>query len=441
MIRIMANFFVRIMERYLPDPFLLALLLTFVVYLAALFMTPSTPLQLIDYWSNGLWGLLAFTMQMSIVLVTGTALVRTAAVTKGLNRLCSVVKTPKAAYAFTVFISAVACLLSWAVGLIVGAFIAREMAKRVKNVHYPLLVAAAYSGFVVWTMGYSSSAALLVATKGHPLEKVMGVVPVSETLLTPFNLITAAAILIALPILMIFMAPRENEVISIDPSLLEDEQAASAEVMPQPAPESWASRMEQLRIFNLIVGLAGLIFLFRYFMKGGSLDLNIVNMTFLVAGILLSRSPIEYMNNIAEGAKSLGPIVIQFPFYGGIIGLMEKSGLVVMVSEWFVAISTAETLPFWSLISAGFLNIFIPSGGAQWAVQGPIMIEAAVKLGADIPKVVMGVAWGEWTNMIQPFWALPALAIAGLKAKHIMGYCVLTLIVSGILFSIGTLFL
>lgn len=440
MVRGMANFFVRIMERYLPDPFLFAVILTFVVYFAGLFLTPSTPFQLVDYWAGGLWGILAFTMQICIVLVTGAALVQTPAVTKGLNKLCSVIKTPKAAYAFTVFISSLASLLSWGVGLIVGAFIARQMATRIKNVHYPLLVAAAYSGFVVWTMGYTSSAALLVATKGHPLEKLIGVIPVSETLLTPFNLITAVLIVIALPILMIFMAPKDNEVKSIDPALLKEE-AATLEYAAQPAPESWASKVENLRILNLIVAAAGVVFLYRYFAKGGTLDINVVNTTFLVAGLLLSRSPIEYVNNVMEGGKSLGAIVLQFPFYGGIIGLMEKSGLAVIISEWFTNISTAATLPFWAFMSAGFLNIFIPSGGAQWAVQGPIMMEAAVKLGADIPKVLMGVAWGEWTNMIQPFWAIPALAIAGLKAKDIMGYCVLTLIVSGVLFSIGALFL
>ncbi|HZG17348.1 MAG TPA: TIGR00366 family protein [Candidatus Bathyarchaeia archaeon] len=441
MIRSTANFFVRVMERYLPDPFLFAVILTFVVYAAALIMTPNSALDLIDYWSGGLWGILAFTMQICLVLVTGAALVKTPAVTNGLNRLCSVVNTPRAAYAFTVLISALANLLSWGVGLVVGAVIAQQMAKRIKNVHYPLLVAAAYSGFVIWTMGYTSSAALLVATKGHPLEKTIGVIPISETLLTPFNLITAALIVIALPILMIFMAPKDKDVRTIDHSLLENEEAATLEATIQPVPQSWASKVEQMRILNLIIGVAGAIFLFRYFGKGGTLDINIVNTTFLIAGLLLSRSPIDYVNNIMEGGKSLGAIVLQFPFYGGIIALMEKSGLAVIISQWFTAISTADTLPFWAFISAGILNIFIPSGGAQWAVQGPIMVEAAVQLGADIPKVVMGVAWGEWTNMIQPFWAIPVLAIAGLKAKDIMGYCVLTLIVTGVLFSIGALFL
>jgi short-chain fatty acids transporter len=308
-------------------------------------------------------------------------------------------------------------------------------------VHYPLLVAAAYSGFVVWTMGYTSSAALLVATKGHPLEKLIGVIPVSDTLLTPFNLITCALILISLPILMWFMAPKDHEVKSIDPALLEKEEAATIELASQTTPNTFAAKLEQMRSLNLIVALAGVVFLVRYFMNGGSLDINVVNTTFLVAGLLLSKSPIEYMNNIMEGGKSVGAIVIQFPFYGGIIGLMEDSGLAIIMSEWFTSISTATTLPFWAFISAGVLNVFIPSGGAQWAVQGPIMMEAAVNLGADIPKVIMGVAWGEWTNMIQPFWAIPALAIAGLKAKDIMGYCVLTLIVSGIFFSIGALFL
>ena len=127
MVRGLANFFVKIMDRYLPDPFLFAVILTIIMYFAALFLTPAGAFQLVDYWANGLWGILAFTMQICVVLVTGAALVQTSAVTKGLNKLCSVIKTPKAAYAFTVLISMLASLLSWGVGLIVGAFVARQM--------------------------------------------------------------------------------------------------------------------------------------------------------------------------------------------------------------------------------------------------------------------------------------------------------------------------
>lgn len=440
MVRSMANFFVRLMERYLPDAFLFATLLTFVVFIGAWVLTPTSPAKLIDYWANGLWSLLVFTMQISISLVTGTALVKTRAVTKLLNSLASLARTPKAAYALTAFIAGVASLVSWAIGLVVGAFVARQMAIRVQNVHFPLLVASAYSGFVIWHMGYTSSTALLIATKGHPLEKMIGIIPVTETILAPFNVITALAVLIVLPFVMMLMAPKENEIVSVDGTLLAKEEADAAAASKPSV--TWADKMERMQIVNLLVGFAGFIYLIRYFMNGGSLDLNIVNLSFLVAGILLTKTPIEYIHNITEGGKSLGPIVLQFPFYGGIMGLMTNSGLAAIVAGWFVAISSAETLPFWSLISGGILNIFIPSGGGQWAVQGPIMMEAAIRLGADIPKVAMGVAWGDqWTNMIQPFWALPALAIAGLKAKDIMGYCVITLIVSGIFFSIGMLFL
>ncbi|UFJ39475.1 TIGR00366 family protein [Brevibacillus humidisoli] len=442
MVRGFSHFFVRVMERYLPDPFLFATILTFVVFGTAWILTPSSPLQLVDYWAEGLWSLLVFTMQISIALVTGTALVRTKAVTKGLNFLSSLAKTPKAAYGLTALIAGVASLVSWAIGLVVGAFVARQMALRVKNVHYPLLVASAYSGFVIWHMGYSSSVALLIATEGHPLEQMIGIIPVSETMLAPFNVITALAILITLPFVMMRMAPKESDVVTIDASLLAKEETAASVAAVQKTVPTWASKIERLQIVNLLIGVAGLIYLIRHFSNGGSLDLNIVNLSFLVAGILLTKTPIEYIANVTEGGKSLGPIVLQFPFYGGIMGLMTSSGLAAIVAGWFVAISTAETLPFWSLICGGILNVFVPSGGGQWAVQGPIMMDAALRLGADLPRVAMGVAWGDqWTNMIQPFWALPALAIAGLKAKDIMGYCVITLIISGVFFSLGILFL
>ncbi|MEE2862128.1 MAG: TIGR00366 family protein, partial [Pseudomonadota bacterium] len=109
-----------------------------------------------------------------------------------------------------------------------------------------------------------------------------------------------------------------------------------------------------------------------------------------------------------------------------------QSGLAASLSEWFVSISTAQTLPFWSFIAAGIVNIFVPSGGGQWAVQAPVMLPAAQALGADLPRVAMAVAWGDaWTNLLQPFWALPMLGIAGLQAKDIMGFCVINLVVVG----------
>ena len=188
------------------------------------------------------------------------------------------------------------------------------------------------------------------------------------------------------------------------------------------------------------VGIPGVIWLVQYFAGGGGLNLDVVNFLFLFVGIILHGTARSLLAALEEAVKGGAGIVLQFPFYAGIMAIMTGSGLAATLSEWFVAISTAQTLPFWSFISAGIINIFIPSGGGQWAVQAPIMLPAAQALNADIPKVIMGVAWGDaWTNLLQPFWALPMLGIAGLKPRDIMGFCVVALLFTGII--IGTVLL
>ena len=201
-------------------------------------------------------------------------------------------------------------------------------------------------------------------------------------------------------------------------------------------------RLEHARPIILLLGLAGLIYIVRFYLGGGGLNLNSMNMSLMVLALVLSATPKEFIHNCVESGKSLGPIVMQFPLYGGIMGMMVKSGLAVVIAGWFVAMSTQTTLPFFSFLSAGLINFFVPSGGSQWAVQGPIMMEAAKQMGVDLPRVAMAVAWGDqWTNMIQPFWALPLLAIAGMKAKEIMGYCVMALLWGGVVMGLAITFI
>jgi len=181
-----------------------------------------------------------------------------------------------------------------------------------------------------------------------------------------------------------------------------------------------------------------LIYIFYYFfVKKGSLDLNILNFIFLMLGVLLHGTPRNFINAAIEAGKTVWAIVVQFPFYAGIMGMMTRSGLAATIANWFASFSNAKTLPLYTYWSAGLINLFVPSGGGQWSVQGPIMVEAAMKIGASVPKVIMGVAWGDaWTNMIQPFWALPLLSVAKLEIRDIMGYCVVALLWSGIVTSI-----
>ncbi len=188
---------------------------------------------------------------------------------------------------------------------------------------------------------------------------------------------------------------------------------------------------------------AALGYLWLHFVeRSGGINTNIMNLIFLTTGLILTRSPVHYMDLALAEGRGVAAILLQFPFYAGIMGIMTGTGLATVLAAWFVSFSTAETLPFWGMISGGLINLFVPSGGGQWAVQGPVMIEAAKTLGADMPRVAMGVAIGDqWTNLLQPFWAIPVLAIAGLKVRDIMGYTAVMFIWCGIIFGLGLLYL
>lgn len=442
MLKRVSNFLVKVVEKYMPDPYIFAAILTFIVYIMAMIFTDIKPLNLVDAWANGLWGLLVFTMQISIALVFSTAIIRTEPVEKILKKSCKLAKTPIRAYFLASFVAGVFSLLSWAAGLVVGAFMAKELAKNVKGCHYPLLVASGYSGFLIWHMGYTSSTALSIATPGHFLEGMIGIIPTSQTILAPFNIITALVLLFLTPLLMSRLAPeRKEDIREVDPAIFGDDELSSSNITDKNQ-MTFADKLENARLINLILGIGGILFMVRFFANGGGLTMDSTNMSFLTIALLLNKSPKQFINNCVEGGKSLGPIVMQFPLYGGIMGMMINSGLASIIANGFVAISTVRTLPLFSFLSAGLINFFVPSGGSQWAVQGPIMMEAANTMGADPARVAMAVAWGDqWTNMIQPFWALPLLAIANMKAKDIMGYCILALILGGIVFSLGITFI
>lgn len=439
--RAVISFFNRLMQRYLPDPFLFVVILTFVVLGLGLIFTDSTVMNMVQYWGDGFWSLLAFSMQMVLVLVTGFVLASSPVFKKGLGALASTAKTPGQAIIIVTIVSVIASWINWGFGLVIGALFAKELAKQVKNVDYRLLIASAYSGFIVWHGGFSGSIPLTIATEGHFSQDLIGIIPTSQTIFATFNVIIVLALFLILPVLNRLMMPKKEETVTVDKSILDDGpnlQAATIEkgsVTP-------ADRLENSFIVSLVTGLLGLAFLVYYFANSGfSLNLNIVNFLFLFLGILFHGTPKRFLDSVMQAVKGASGIIVQFPFYAGIMGMMTASGLAAVMSEAFVGISNEFTFPFFAFISAGIVNFFVPSGGGQWAVQAPIMLEAAKALDVSIAKTAMAVAWGDaWTNLIQPFWALPALAIAGLKAKDIMGFCTIVLFVSGIVISLGLLF-
>ena len=439
MLHAMSRFFVVLVQRYLPDAYLFAFILTFISFVGALALTGKGFMAIITMWGNGLWGILAFAMQMILILVTGHALASSKPVKSFLRTLASIPSNGGQAAMMNCFAVGVASFLNWGFGLVVGALLARELAKKVKNMDYALVVAAGYSGFVIWHGGISGSIPLAVASKGHIVEKLTGIIPTTQTIFSSWNLIITWSIIITLPILFKLMTPPDSEVKVVDPSLLVEPEEAKA-----PTQKTLATWLENSVAINMIFGLMGVLYLGDYFMKNGmgNLSLNVVIMVFFIAGVILHITPINYVRAVDEAIKGAGGIALQFPLYGGIQGIMVSSGLAGIIANWFISFSTAYTFPLFTFFAGGVINLFVPSGGGQWIVQGPINIPAGMALGVDPARVVMGISYGDqWTNMIQPFWALPLLGIAKLGVRDIMGYCCMTLIWSGIIIAAGLLLL
>ena len=442
---------VKLVQRFLPDAFVFCIILTIVVFVAAMPVAGMNPIEVAKAWGDGVWGLLLFSMQMALVLVLGSALANAPAIKNVIVKLAGVPKKPAGAIAFVTVISAICCFINWGFGLIIGALLAKEVAKKLKGVDYRLIIAAAYSGFVIWHSGISGSIPLGMTSLGEDGTvantggAVAEIVPTSETIFAPWNLIMVVAVVAVVAIVNAKMHPLPKDVVSIDPKLLAEEKV---EIPKAVTP---AEKLENSMILSYIVVVIGVVYLIYYFINAGSilnaLSLNIVNLIFLILGIAFHKTPIGYVRAITASAESAGGIILQFPFYAGIQGMMVTAGangisLAGAISNAFVSISTPRTFPVLCYLAAGIVNFFVPSGGGQWAVQGPIMMPAGLQLGVSPAVTAMGIAWGDaWTNMLQPFWALPALGIAGLGARDIMGYCAIVLIVSGIITALGFLFL
>ncbi|GFR36428.1 short-chain fatty acid transporter [Thermobrachium celere] len=433
MFKKITNACVKFVERYLPDAFIFAILLTIIVYVLAIFKTGKSAVDLVTFWGKGFWSLLGFSMQMVLVLVTGHALAQAPVVKKALTGIASIAKTPASAILLVTFVSATACWLNWGFGLVIGGLLAKELARKVRGVDYRLLIASAYSGFLVWHGGLSGSIPLKVVEAGGGLKGVQfDSIPLSQTLFSNFNLSISIILILTLPLINYFMIPDKDKTIEFKP---EEEKEFEIAI-----DNSFSSKLENSRLLTIIISILGFAYIIKYFSNGGTLSLDSVNLIFLFTGILLHKTPIRYIKAVDNAIKGTAGIVLQFPFYGGIMGIMVDSGLASIIANWFVSISTAKTLPLFTFLSAGLINLFIPSGGGQWVAQGPIVVKAAQTLNVPLGKAVMALAWGDaWTNMIQPFWALPILGLAKLGAKDIMGYCLVDLIYSGII--IGLIFI
>ncbi len=469
----LGDFFARIAQRSLPEPLVLACLLTLVVFAVALACplentlrsAPpiSRALMLATMWLDAVWNprFLTFALQMCVVLLTGFGLARAPVVLGGLRRLAGLVHSNRGAVGLIAAVSCVGCWINWGFGLVLAGVLALEvraaLQRRGAACQFAVIVAAAYAGMMIWHGGFSGSAPLKAASDGvvlraasadAPAERIAPI-PVPATILHPVNLALTAVLIVGIPLVLRAMAQRVG-----------GDVAEGAVASPADVPGSGSSReaatladrinhawwLPRLIAALLLVGLGRSLAL----QGGGAIGLNFVNSTFLALGLLLHRDLGSYMGAVMHGGRAIVGIVVQFPLYSGIQGVMFGAGLAAGISQGFVdaaewtagalGVSAASTFPLGAYLSAAVVNFFVPSGGGQWIVQGPIMCSAAEALNVPYGQTVMAIAYGDQlTNMVQPFWAIPLMGMTQVDARQFMGYCALLMLLAAPVFAAALL--
>ena len=457
----LADRFVNGFRRILPSPFTIAILLTFLTLLIAFFfsddeeaLTPPYFLKLLSYWNKKLWDLklIVFAFQMMLMLVLGHVLALTRPVDQLIRyslRYCT--NTANSALMVTLLTVAVS-LFNWGLGLIFGAIFARKVGEHALRhgyaLNYPLVGASGYAGLMVWHGGISGSSLIKAAEPGNLQDLVansnMGIDPqqvpevvsFSETGFSTLNIVVSVVLLLALPAAMYWLGGKVRpEKIQLTP---EGEASSSNEKKPK---LHGAEKLDHSIWVAMIAGamILGYAIYKAWFLTGGDVQKffkpNNINLLLLGMCLLLHQSFARFLRAIDKAISGASGILIQFPLYFGILGILSGSGMIKLVSEFFVSISTETTYPIYTFFSAGLVNFFVPSGGGQWAVQGPIVVSAAISEGYPLHKCILALAYGDQlTNMLQPFWALPLLGITGLKARDILPYTAFLMLVGIVIF-------
>jgi short-chain fatty acids transporter len=430
---------VRYVERLMPDPYLFAVILTLIVVaLVALLVRGATAGGILKAWYGGVWGpqnIFTFAFQMLLILVTGYTLAEAPVLKRAIVYIAGKPKNQVQGALLCFAVSTVFSLLNWGLGLVSGALVARQVAKRLSGAHFGYLSAAAFMGFIVWTQGLSSSIALANTDAASPINvihKITGTtVPLTLTIFQPYNIIAVITVVGLLAVAIWRMDPKQ--MLAPDPAVFEEE--------PEPArpngkrtPAEW---LENLWILNIIVFAAGITY---FVLSHFALNISSMIMLFTVTSALLHRTPIRFIRAFSGAARVSGPLLLQYPLYGGIVGLLgylptgSGKALQTVIAEALVRGADQYTLPFLTFVGSVLISLFVPSGGGHWAVQGPIAVDSALAIGQHSPAYLglmsMSVAVGEGVaNMIQPFWLLPVLAIAKLNVRQVMGFTVIAFLI------------
>ena len=452
--------FIRVVKAVLPAPFTIAVILTVFTWCLAFFFgnfegSFSTRfLAVAASWEAGLWSnsLLVFAMQMMLMLVLGHVLALSKPIDVSIQKALMFCKDTASSAAVVVFLTMLVGLFNWGLGLIFGAIFARKVGEKFAQsnlpLNYPLIGAAGYAGLMVWHGGLSGSSLTKVAEKGHLKNLVSDFNPdlatslpsqitFAETVFSPMNMLVSLTLMIVVPLILYRVGKTvQSKVPNIKVQIVE-----SSKEVYEGAERLDYSKLVGIAFGTIVLMVAVLKLVFQY--NGQLLSFfspNNINLMLLSLGLLFHQNFTAFLKALESAIGGVSGILIQFPLYFGIMGMMKTSGLVDVFSQGMVSISNETTYPIFTFISAGIVNIFVPRGGGQWAIQGPIIVQAASDLGVSLPKSIMALAYGDQlTNMLQPFWALPLLGITGLKAKEILPYTLLLFGVGAFVFLLGLL--
>ncbi len=419
---------------FIPHSFLFAVLLTFVAYFLGIFWAYRGPFEMVRFWFDGFWNFLAFSMQMTLMVVAGLSVASVPLGQKILRSLAAIPKSPRAGVVFITLVIALFSWVHWGIGLVAGAFLAREMGRRIEKIDYPLLVACAYIGLAAGTFGIFAYEPQEVSRAGHALEAAAGIVPLARTALSPMALsgflLGTAAVLVWVG--LICPAPEKATAPAAEirqrfewEDRAEELAALAEREMRQKGRMPFGVWLEHSRWPVWLISIMGFAFIvFWFYTRGLDLNLNILNFIVFFLALSLHETPLRFLQSIERSVKAASGIVVQFPFYAGIQGMLASSGLAALFFGWITAWATPTTLPLWTYLNAAVLNLFIPTPEGLWELQAALVGKAAQSLQVSIPRVVNAFTAGEIVgNLIQPLWALPLLGICGLSIRQIMGYC------------------
>jgi short-chain fatty acids transporter len=419
-------------ERWFPDAFALALIAVAIVFGASL-LAGSSVLDTAQRFGAGFWDLVTFTMQMSMIIVTGYAVASSPPIYAVIRRLATVPQTGRGAAAYVGLFSMLASLVSWSFSLIFSALLAREVAHRVRGSDYRAIGAAAYLGVgSVWALGLSSSAALIMAAPASlpdAIESISGVIPLSQTLGLWQSLSVAALLIVASMAVAYYSAPGSSQAHTMQ-DMGVTYAPATNDIGRKEKPGEW---LEYSPALTIVICTLGFGFLLREVIANGFsvlLQLNHYVFLFLMVGLLLHWRPKSFVQAIAASVTPVGGVLIQYPMYAGIVRMLTESGIATQMSNFFVSISTQHTFPIMVGIYSAFLGLFIPSAGGKWLIEAPYLLQAGKELEVHLGWVVQTYnATEALANLIHPFWMLPLVGILGLKARDIVGYSMLQFVV------------